>query len=79
MQCFLCKRPIQADDQGVQDATLWRTSGNYGSRVHDQLTENTFLEIAICDGCLTERQELAEEVTIVRRVEEASRKPANFG
>lgn len=79
MQCFLCKRPIQADDQGVHDATLWRTSGNFGSRVYDQLTEGSFLEIAICDDCLTERQQLVEEVTIVRRIEEVSRHAAELG
>jgi hypothetical protein len=79
MQCFLCKRSVQADDKGVHDATLWHTSGNFGSRVYDQLTEGAFLEIAICDGCLTERQQLVEEVTIVRRIEEVSRHPAELG
>ena len=79
MEWFRCKRPIQADGHSVHDATLWRTRGNFGSRVYDQLTGGTFLEIAICDGCLTERQQLVEEVTIVRHVKEASRNPANFG
>jgi hypothetical protein len=78
MQCFLCQRPIQADDQGVYDATLWRTGGNFGSRVYDPLTEGTFLEIAICDGCLAARKHLVEEVVTVHRVDEVSRRPAEL-
>ena len=42
MHCIICERPIQADDQAVRHATVWRTSGNYGSRVYDSLTEGTY-------------------------------------
>ena len=78
MQCFLCERTVEADDQGVHDATLWRTSGNYGSRVYDELTQGTFLEIALCDGCLAARKHLVEEVVTAHRVEEVSRRSAEL-
>lgn len=32
------------------DGTVWKTHGNYGSRLFDDL--HNHLEIAICDNCL---------------------------
>jgi hypothetical protein len=55
------------------------TSGNYGSRVYDQVTEGRHLEIAICDDCLLTRQKLVDEVETIHRVDEVSRRQADLG
>ncbi len=78
MRCFFCERALAVDDQAVHDATVWRTSGNFGSRLYDSLSEGRCLEIAICDECLASRKQFVEEVVTVHRVEEVSRRPAEL-
>ena len=78
MRCFFCERPTQVDDLAVHDATIWRTSGNFGSRVYDPLTEGRHLELVICDDCLSSRKHFIEEVVTVHRVDEVSRRPVEL-
>ena len=78
MRCFVCERSIMVDDHVVCDATVWRTSGNFGSRLYDSLGNGRFLEIAICDECLAARKPLVDEVVTIHRIEEVSRCPAEL-
>ena len=43
--------------QTIHDATLWHTTGNYGSGVFDALAGGEFLQAMICDPCLKDRSE----------------------
>ena len=79
MHCFICERPIQADEHAVVGATIWRTSGNYGSQMYDSLIEGTSLEIAICDDCLAARKKHVDEVVATHVVKEVSRRKADLG
>jgi len=37
------------------DATVWRSWGNYGSTVYDPQNSNEFLELVLCDNCLKQK------------------------
>lgn len=58
MKCFKCYKPIKSSTTFKNDvyeapagATMWSTTGNYGSSMFDELSDKIFLIIAICDGC----------------------------
>lgn len=59
MKCFVCGRELNEihDPNHPDDATCWRTGGNYGSTVYDPVSQHQYLEAYVCDGCLTERQD----------------------
>ena len=70
-KCFCCEKPLKgAMDNGRKQkfseppsgATVWHTSGNYGSTVYDNGWDNSSqLEIAICDECLVMKAKLVVE------------------
>ena len=56
--CFCCDKKLGSAMRGKDefrfppnDATVWRSYGNYGSTVFDPMN-NSFLEAYICDACL---------------------------
>lgn len=74
--CFVCEKPLesamylsknkfdQTFSEGPSNATCWTTRGNYGSTLFDQAPyERDFLEISICDACLSDKSELVFRVS----------------
>ncbi len=59
--CIVCDKELKFDEHFVYDATLWRTTGNYGSTVYDE-SGNVYLEACICDDCLKRKKAQVEEV-----------------
>lgn len=78
MYCFICEKPIPVDDAAVYGGTVWRTTGNFGSRVYDSVNDGTYLEIVICDECLVTRKQHVVEVVTMHQVKEVSRRPAEL-
>jgi hypothetical protein len=77
-RCLICEREIQTDAISVCAATVWNSSGNYGSRVYDPIDGNTFLEAYVCDKCLLQKKELIEEVVVERTDKIIARRPPAF-
>lgn len=47
-------------------ATVWTTTGNYGSTLYDPITNtNEWLECFICDGCLEKKRNVIKKVSEV--------------
>lgn len=69
-ECFCCEKYIEPERSCCPDlnddrfsnppdnATFWRTTGNWGSSIFDSFGEET-LEIYICDECLKKKAKLA--------------------
>ena len=76
--CLICERVIEADEISVHGATIWTSSGNYGSTVYDPASEGVYLEVHICDECLVRKKGLIEEVVVHRVEEEIERRPPSF-
>jgi len=74
--CFCCEKDIdhagpEGDDQfnnPPNDATYWRTYGNYGSTVFDggEFTGEQ-LEMYICDECLKKKSQHVYHFKVVNR------------
>lgn len=72
--CFCCDKKIGktvAIDDGFDhppnDATVWRSHGNYGSTVFDPM-DSTYLEAYICDACLLKgKKKLYRARTVMTR------------
>lgn len=71
-QCFVCSRDLFSAltgerSQAFQDppgrAVIFSASGNYGSQVFDPVGRSEYLEISVCDSCLTAAR---ERVLLVR-------------
>jgi hypothetical protein len=77
-RCLVCEQEITEDQIGVYDATVWHSSGNYGSGVYDPSGEDVFLEAVICDACLVRKKSLLEEVVIRCVHDEVERRPPAF-
>ena len=77
-RCLLCEQEIEADDVTVQDATVWTSHGNYGSKVYDPLNGAVFLEALICDECLVQKRGLIEEVVVRQPRPVVERQPPDF-
>ncbi len=77
-RCLICEREIQTDAISVCAATVWNSSGNYGSSVYDPIDGNTFLEAYVCDECLLQKKELIEEVVVERTDKVIARRPPVF-
>jgi len=77
-RCLICEREIQTDAISVCAATIWNSSGNYGSGVYDPIDGNTFLEAYVCDECLLQKKELIEEVVVERTDKVIARRPPVF-
>lgn len=74
--CFVCEEPLESTvsvgknkfnqtfSESPSSATCWTTRGNYGSALFDQPPyETDFLEISICDACLSVKSELVFRVS----------------
>lgn len=77
-RCLLCEGQIQTDAISVCAATIWHSSGNYGSGVYDPIDRNTFLEAYVCDDCLQRKKGLIEEVVVERTEKVTARRPPVF-
>lgn len=72
-RCFVCEKHLQDAINGntfydfetpPNDAVIFHTHGNYGSTIFDpNPNDGKFLEIAICDECLKNKDYLVLEVT----------------
>ncbi len=77
-RCLVCEKEVVEDEAGVHDATIWQSTGNYGSGVYDPIAGNVFLEVVICDGCLVRKKALLEEVEVRQVSQEVERRPPDF-
>ena len=73
IHCFKCDKELERFDNNnfndpPDNATYWRTTGNFGSRVYDQCGEPGELEIYICDECLRVSNRVYEVITTITRV-----------
>lgn len=63
--CFCCGKPLSTAFDipratgktigAVDDALVFRATGNYGSAIFDP-TDDQYIEILVCDACVVERQ-----------------------
>jgi hypothetical protein len=77
-RCLICEVQIEADAISVCAATIWHSSGNYGSGVYDPIDGNTFLEAYVCDVCLQRKKGLIAEVVVERTEKVIARRPPAF-
>lgn len=77
--CLLCECEVPVTRFGVDGATIWRSTGGYGSGVYDNLTDDSYLEAVICDVCLRKKKKLLEEVIFTKTIEILERKEPDFG
>lgn len=74
--CFCCEKSIGHAGPKVEDwfsnppedATYWRTCGNYGSTVFDGQFIGEQLEMYICDECLKKKAHLVYHFKITQKV-----------
>lgn len=79
--CFCCGRelgPAFSGDEGSALSVPWAAVrftalGNYGSRVHDCLVANEYLQVNVCDDCLVERSDRVLCVSYEERRSEVSK------
>jgi uncharacterized protein YlaI len=72
-KCFCCEKVLKTEDKTIEtsigivySATIWRSTGNYGSKLFDSM-KSEFLEAYICDECLEKKKNLVYLATIVKR------------
>lgn len=70
MKCVLCDMELVMGECGPIDGTLWKSHGNYGSSVYDDMTGRKHLELVICDNCLVKRMKVIREAVRVVEVRE---------
>lgn len=62
VKCLLCQKALEINECGTPNhGTIWRSHGNWGSRVYDSMAERIYLVAYICDDCLVQKQELLVE------------------
>lgn len=67
--CIVCDKELASVDPKDKNlnqpygATTFMTHGHYGSTVFDPMNPSVWLEINVCDDCLTERQSRVLHVT----------------
>lgn len=78
--CIVCDKGLVSAFGGNQqnedewnnppdEATVWTTTGNYGSALYDPITNtDEFLQCFICDTCLAKKRNLVQKVSRVRPV-----------
>lgn len=56
-RCIVCNEPTEAiDDHCPNDALIFSSHGNYGSRVWDAaFSDASYLRVIICDKCVKQR------------------------
>lgn len=76
--CLICEKKLEHDHSenfgssipGILDATVWRTTGNWGSSLFDSFDSREFLETYICDECLVKKSKIIYHVDVaVKQVE----------
>lgn len=73
IKCISCGKELQQEDdvqkdgnhphcwQVLYDGIIFKSRGNYGSTEYDPMEgENEYLEVAVCDKCLTEKGALVQ-------------------
>ena len=74
--CFLCGKKLKTEEREnkdpsligiVYDGIIFRATGNYGSSVFDPMPDDGFLEIIICDECVTKEASKIKRVKNIRR------------
>jgi hypothetical protein len=80
MKCLICEKDVPASPHKwcIDDATCWRSRGNYGSTVFDPIDGNVYLEAIICDSCLKEKKSFIQEVRTKTTTEVIERKEPDF-
>ena len=76
--CLICEKAIEVNDFAPHDATVWRTQGNYGSKVFDAVSDGVFLEAFVCDDCLSRKKQFIEEVVVRHTIEVVERRAPSF-
>ena len=77
-RCLICEKAIEADELALHDATVWRTHGDYGSKVFDAVSDAVFLEAIVCDDCLVRKKQLIDEVAVRHTSEVVERRTPDF-
>ena len=77
-KCLICEKEIKVDAIAAYNATVWTSSGNYGSAVYDPLDGRVFLEAIICDECVIRKKGLIEEVVVTQPSEIVERRSPDF-
>lgn len=74
-KCIVCLKELErhcelSDVIGMMnDATIWRSHGNYGSTLYDPMNGEEFLEAYICDACVESRGDLIYHVKYTKKTE----------
>jgi hypothetical protein len=77
-KCLVCERDLEIEKDIkytgssipiVYDATIWRSYGNYGSKLFDPLNKIEFLEACVCDSCLIKKKNLIYHIHVKKREE----------
>ena|SRR3989304_4632534 len=58
--CVFCDKDFDFDGELAYNATIWKSSGNYGSRLVDSATVDLGVDnllLIICDNCLKLKKE----------------------
>lgn len=76
--CLICEKTIVLHEDAPYGAVVWRSLGDYGSKVYDSMTNDVFLEALICDDCLVEKNDFIEEVVVRRTTEVVERRTPGF-
>lgn len=73
-QCLICEKQLEESNLNcpasaigiLYNATIWRSNGNYGSTKFDPVgpNNNEFLELYICDPCLTTKGKFINHVDL---------------
>ena len=61
MYCIICQKEIGEDIETPHSATVWSSSGNYGSRIIDSSGNDFGVDefiLAVCDVCLVNKSRL---------------------
>jgi len=77
-RCLICEIEVETDAIGISGATIWTSSGNYGSGVYDPANGSVFLEAILCDACLIRKRDLVEEVIVKQSTEVVERRRPIF-
>lgn len=71
-KCIICEKKLKnAIDGSLEhkisdppnEAISFTSTGNYGSKLYDNININEYLEIVICDNCLHSKKDLIFEVS----------------
>jgi hypothetical protein len=78
-KCLVCECDLEIEKNTKQqfgtsipivyDATIWRSHGNYGSKLFDPMTSLEFLEACVCDSCLIKKKDLIYHIHVEKKQE----------